>query len=215
LVAPDLPVVRGRAAARPHHSEITFGSRSERRPRQIRPASRHWQDVVDLFELALVTRPVLAHVSSAANAAPMPEKVKVFIQRWIISTVAVLVATYIVPGIKFDRWQDLLIAKLVLGLLNTFLRPLLMLLSMPLLIFTLGLFSIVINAVLLLLVSALLGDHFRVAGFWSAFFGAFIISIVSLLLNSITRTGDARVSVRRGKPPEKHDDDKGGPVIDV
>ena len=50
-----------------------------------------------------------------------------------------LVATYVVPGIKFDRWQDLLVATLVLGLLNSFLRPLLMLLSLPLLIFTLGL----------------------------------------------------------------------------
>lgn len=145
----------------------------------------------------------------------MPERLKVFIQRWIISTVAVLVATYVVPGIKFDRWQDLLVATLVLGLLNSFLRPLLMLLSLPLLIFTLGLFTIVINAVLLLLVSALLGDHFRVNGFWSAFWGALVISIVSLLLNSITGTGDARVSVRRGKPPVNRDDDKSGPVIDV
>ncbi|HWN94178.1 MAG TPA: phage holin family protein [Methylomirabilota bacterium] len=146
----------------------------------------------------------------------MSEKLKVFIQRWIISTLAVLVATYVVPGIKFDRWQDLLVATLVLGLLNSFLRPLLLLLSLPLLIFTLGLFTVVINALLLLLVSALLGrDHFHVDGFWSACLGALVISIVSLLLNSLTRTGDARVSVRRGKPPVNRDDDKGGPVIDV
>jgi putative membrane protein len=146
----------------------------------------------------------------------MPEKLKAFIQRWIVSTVAVLVATYVVRGIHYERWQDLLVATLVLGLLNSFLRPLLVLLSLPLLVFTLGLFTIVINAVLLLLVSALLGgDHFRVDGFWSAFWGALVISIVSLLLNSITGTGDARVSVRRGKPPAKKDDDKGGPVIDV
>lgn len=146
----------------------------------------------------------------------MSQKFKMFIQRWLISTVAVLVATYIVPGIKFDRWQDLLVATLVLGLLNSFLRPLLLLLSLPLLIFTLGLFTLVINAALLLLVSALLGkDHFMVDGFWTAVLGALIISVVSLLLNSITGTGDARVSVRRSKPAEKHDDDKGGPVIDV
>ena len=145
----------------------------------------------------------------------MSQKLKAFIQRWIISTVAVLVATYIVPGIKFDGLPDLIVATLVLGLLNSFLRPLLMLLSLPLLIFTLGLFTIVINAVLLLLVSVLLRGHFHVDGFWSAFWAALVISIVSLLLNSITGTGDARVSVRRGKPPARPDDDKGGPIIDV
>ncbi len=145
----------------------------------------------------------------------MPEKLKAFIQRWLISTVAVLVASHVVPGISYGNWRVLLVATLVLGLLNSFLRPILMLLSLPLLIFTLGLFTIVINAVLLLLVSWLLHEHFRVDGFWSAFWGALVISIVSLLLNSLTGTGGARVSVRRGKPPVKNDDDKGGPVIDV
>lgn len=146
----------------------------------------------------------------------MPDKLKAFIQRWVISTLAVLVATYVVPGIKYGNWKDLLVATLVLGLLNTFLRPLLLLLSLPLLIFTLGLFTIVINAVLLLLVSVLLGaDNFRVDGFWAAFWGALVISVVSLLLNSITGSGSARVSVRRGPSPPARDDDKGGPVIDV
>lgn len=146
----------------------------------------------------------------------MSDKLKAFIQRWVISTLAVLVATYIVPGIKYGDWRDLLVATLVLGLLNSFLRPLLLLLSLPLLIFTLGLFTIVINAVLLLLVSVLLGvNHFRVDGFWSAFWGALVISIVSLLLNSVTGSGKARISVRRTKPPAPRDDDKDGPVIDV
>jgi putative membrane protein len=91
-----------------------------------------------------------------------------------------------------------------------------MLLSLPLLIVTLGLFTIVINALLLLLVSWLLREeHFAVDGFGSAFWGALVISIVSLLLNSITGTGHARVTIRRGKPPRKGDDDKDGPVIDV
>lgn len=147
----------------------------------------------------------------------MPEKLKAFLQRWIISTVAVLVAAFILRGkIDYGDWLDLLAATLLLGLLNSFLRPLLMLLSLPLLIFTLGLFSIVINAALLLLVSAVMGrEHFHVDGFWWAVAGALIISVVSLLLNSITGTGDARVSVHRGKPPAKKDDDKDGPVIDV
>ncbi len=146
----------------------------------------------------------------------MPEKFKLFIQRWIISTVAVLVATYVVPGIKYGNWKDLLVATLVLGLLNVFLRPILMLLSLPLLIFTLGLFTIVINALLLLLVSALLGmEHFKVDGFWSAFWGALVISIVSMLLNSFTGSGTSRVTVHRGKSPGSNKDDGDGPVIDV
>jgi len=144
----------------------------------------------------------------------MPDKIKAFIQRWIISTLAVLVATYIVPGIKYGDWQDLLVATLVLGLLNGFVRPVLMLLSLPLLIVTLGLFTLVINALLLLLVSGLLGqENFKVDGFGSALLGALVISIISLLLNSLTGTGVTRVSVRRGKQAD--DDDKGGPVIDV
>ena len=147
----------------------------------------------------------------------MSEKLKAFIQRWIISTVAVLVATYVVPGITYGNdWRNLLVATLVLGLLNSFLRPILILFSLPLLIFTLGLFTLVINALLLLLVSWLMHEeHFHVANFGSAFWGALVISIVSLLLNSLTGTGNARVSVRRGKAHRPHDDDKDGPVIDV
>lgn len=144
----------------------------------------------------------------------MPEKLKQFLQRWVISTVAVLIATYVLhPRIDYRNPVDLLVATLVLGLLNSFLRPVLMLLSLPLLILTLGLFTIVINALLLLMVSALLGkEHFSVDGFSAAFWGALIISVISLLLNSLTRSGDARISVHRGKKQEEKKDDN---VIDV
>lgn len=150
----------------------------------------------------------------------MNSGVKSFLQRWLISTVAVLVATYIIPGIQYAGWPDLLVATLVLGILNTFLRPILMILSMPLLIFTLGLFTFVINALLLMLVSWLLGPKFQVDGFWSAFFGALVISIISLLLNVMTGSGNSRVQVKRGQtpppPPNRRDDgDGGGPIIDV
>ena len=79
----------------------------------------------------------------------MPNKLKEFLQRWIITTAAVLVAAQIVTGIKYDSGRALLIATLVLGLLNAFLRPLLLLLSLPLLVLTLGLFTLIINALLL------------------------------------------------------------------
>jgi putative membrane protein len=151
----------------------------------------------------------------------MPEKLKAFVQRWAISTVAVLVTAVILDDhIQYKSWVDLLVATLLLGLLNTFLRPLLMLLSLPLLIVTLGLFTVVINALLLLLVSGLMGhDRFHVDGFGWALLAAVIISVISILLNSLTGTGYTRVTVRRGAAPPppkpKADDDKNGPVIDV
>ena len=146
----------------------------------------------------------------------MPKKLKEFLQRWLITTVGVLVAAHVVKGISYDDWQSLFIATLVLGLLNAFLRPLLMLVSIVLVVFTLGLFTLVINALLLLFVGNYV-KGFHVQDFWAAFWGGLIISIISLLLNSLTGTGNARIRVTRGSrpgpPPPKGGG--GGPVIDV
>jgi putative membrane protein len=140
-----------------------------------------------------------------------------FLQSWLINTLAVLVAWYIVPGIHFGQNSNFLapfIASLVLGILNAFIRPVLMLLALPLLIFTLGLFTLVINALLLYFVGILLAPHFQVDSFGAAFLGALIISVVSIALNILTGAGSARVSFsRRGPPPKSNDGN--GPVIDV
>src|SRR5690242_1373105 len=101
------------------------------------------------------------------NSAGMPTKLKEFLQRWIITTVAVLVAASVVPGIRYDDWPNLLVATLVLGLLNAFLRPILTFLSLPLVLVTLGLFMLVINAVLLYFVGHM--KHFHVDSFGAAF----------------------------------------------
>ncbi len=145
----------------------------------------------------------------------MSAPLKEFLQRWIISTVAVLVATFIVPGIHFKGWPDLLAATFLLGILNTFLRPLLLFLSLPLLVFSLGLFTLVINAFLLYLVAWLI-PTFHIAGFGHAFLAALVISIITIFLNSLTGTGRSRVRVKRDgeRPPDDHDDGN-GPVIDV
>ena len=148
----------------------------------------------------------------------MPQRLKEFLQRWVISTVAALVATYLVPGIKYQTWVDLFVATFSLGLLNVFVRPILMLFSLPLLIFTLGLFTLVINALLLYFVGYVLPPKFIVSSFGAAFWGALVITIVSLILNSLTGTGGARfkVETHKGSPPPRRDrDDGGGPVIDV
>jgi putative membrane protein len=141
--------------------------------------------------------------------------VKDFFKRWAITTIAVLVAEFVVPGIRYDNWIGLIVATLVLGLLNAILRPLLMLLSLPLVIFTLGLFILVINAGLLYVVGQM--KHFHVDTFGAAFWGALIISVVSIILNSLTGTGETRVHVQGGKArrPARKSDDDNGPVIDV
>jgi putative membrane protein len=138
-----------------------------------------------------------------------------FVQSWIINTLAVLVAVEVVPGIHFKDGSLLtpFIAALVLGILNAFIRPILMLLTLPLLIFTLGLFTLVINAVLLRFVGWLLAPHFQVDSFGAAFLGALIISLVSVALNVLT--GSARVTIHRRTPPKNPNDDGNGPVIDV
>jgi putative membrane protein len=146
----------------------------------------------------------------------MSKTLKEFLQRWVISTVAALVASYIVPGIRYQNWFDLLVATFVLGILNTFVRPILMFLSLPLLFFTLGLFMLFINAVLLYVVGYLLRPKFTVDSFAAAFWGGLIIAIVSLLLNSLTGTGSTRIKIEKGPPPPRGRDDGGdGPVIDV
>jgi putative membrane protein len=141
---------------------------------------------------------------------------KAFLQRWVIVTVSVLVAEHLVPGIHYETWQSLLIATLVLGLLNAFLKPVLLLLSLPLLLLTLGLFTLVINALLLYGVGHLV-KGFQVESFGAAFWGALIISLVTLALNSLTGSGDARVEVHHAKrgPPRDPDGPGNGPVIDV
>ena len=143
----------------------------------------------------------------------MSPALKKFLQTWLINTVAVLVAAQLVSGIHYDSRTGLIVATLVLGILNAFLRPLLLFLALPFLIVTLGLFTIVINALLLYWVGNLV-THFHVDSFWSAFWGALIISIVSLFLNALIGVRQARIVVRRGPSPGRHDDG-GGPVIDV
>jgi putative membrane protein len=136
-----------------------------------------------------------------------------FFGTWVINTLAVAVAVAILRGhIRYENWQYLLLASLLLGLLNAFVRPILMVLTLPLVFFTLGLFTLVINALLLYLVGFLMQPHFQVDSFGFAFLGALIIGLVSLALNALT--GGTRISVRKGPPPptpKSKDDD----VIDV
>lgn len=125
--------------------------------------------------------------------------------RWAISSLAIFAAIWLVPGIAFSGpgWHVGVVA-LVFGLLNALLRPLIYLLTCPLVILTLGLFGLVINAVLLGLTSALadqLNIAFHIDGFWPAFWGGLVISVVSTLLSVLA--GDTNVQVVRVRPPSR------------
>jgi len=103
-----------------------------------------------------------------------------------------MVAASIISGIRYDNVASLLGAALLLGILNAFLRPILLLLAAPLIILTLGLFIFVVNALLLYLVNDLV-HGFHVDGFWSAFWGAILIGLVSWVLSAFFRGSDGRV----------------------
>lgn len=110
-----------------------------------------------------------------------------FILRIVVTAIALWAATRLVTGITFQgNWIGLAGVALVFGVLNSIVRPVLTFLAFPLLIVTLGLFTFVLNAVMMLLTSWLaskLGIGFHVAGFWAAFWGAIVVGIVSFLLS--------------------------------
>ncbi|MEO8431818.1 MAG: phage holin family protein [Acidobacteriota bacterium] len=119
-----------------------------------------------------------------------------FVIRLLINAAALWIATRVVPGITATSEPVTFLAvAFVFGLLNALVAPLLKILTCPLMILTLGLFTFVINAVILLLTSALavrFGLGFHVAGFWSAFWGALVVSIVSVCLSIFVREPDPR-----------------------
>lgn len=103
--------------------------------------------------------------------------------RWLILTAAITVAAYLINGIHVDGFFSAFFAAAILGVLNVFFRPILLILTLPINILTLGLFTFVINAVLLKMASGVISG-FEVYGFWSAVWGALIISVVNWLLSS-------------------------------
>lgn len=119
-----------------------------------------------------------------------------FLIRLLINAAALWVATRIVPGITATSDPaTFLIVALVFGVLNALVRPLLAMLTCPLMILTLGLFTFVINAFILWLTSAAAGKFglgFHVAGFWPAFWGALVVSIVSVLLSVFVSDPEGR-----------------------
>jgi putative membrane protein len=115
-----------------------------------------------------------------------------FLLRLIINAVALWLAAVIVPGIRFGGEEttlfiNILIVALIFGLVNAFIKPILALLTCPFYILTLGLFTFIMNALMLMLTSWLAGPRFDVDGFWWALLGSIIISIVSTVLSALLK----------------------------
>jgi putative membrane protein len=123
-----------------------------------------------------------------------------FIIRWVINAIALYAAVLLVPGIQIrtnlsEQWMAIVLLALVFGLLNALVRPLLLLLTCPLIILTLGLGTLLINTLLFYLTSwvgSQFGWGLSISGFWAAFFGALVVSVVSIFLNLILKDDSER-----------------------
>ena len=107
--------------------------------------------------------------------------------KWALNSCALFIVMKLIPGIQIDRFQDLLLATLVIGLLNAFLRPIIILLTLPVTLLTLGLFTLVINGLMFSL-AAYLVPGFHVTGFGAAFLAALLFSLFSFVLNMLFGT---------------------------
>jgi putative membrane protein len=129
------------------------------------------------------------------------QQLRSVVLKWLITSLAIFAAIYLVPGIHFTGpgWQLGIIAA-IFSVVNLLLRPILTLITCPMIILTLGLFSVAINALMLMLtanVAVYLGIEYSIDSFTAAFIGALVISFTSLILNMLAGEGNVRVEVRR------------------
>jgi len=118
-----------------------------------------------------------------------------FLVHWAITAASLWIASRLFKGLKFDSTSALVIAALLLGFANAIVKPLLVVLTLPLTLLTFGLFLLVINALVLMLVAALVRG-FRISGFWTAFFASIFISLLSLIFGAIVSTQDPGQEIR-------------------
>lgn len=118
-----------------------------------------------------------------------------FLIQWAITAIALWIASYLFRGIKFESTGSLVISALLLGLANALVKPLLIVLTLPLTLITFGLFLLVINALVLMLVAWLV-KGFRLSGFWTAFFASIFISIVSIVIGFFVGGSDPATNIQ-------------------
>jgi putative membrane protein len=140
-------------------------------------------------------------MTNQKNSGGFFQQLRSVILKWLITSLAIFAAIYLVPGIHFTGpgWQLGIIAA-IFSVVNLLLRPILMLITCPMIILTLGLFSVAINALMLMLtanVAIYLGIEYSIDSFTAAFIGALVISFTSLILNMLAGEGSVRVEVHR------------------
>ncbi len=109
---------------------------------------------------------------------------------WVLSAISLLIVSRLVPGFYLHGFTAALIAALVIGLVNATIGLLLKIITLPLTFLTLGLFWWVINALMLMFASKLLSPDFMVRGFWPAFWGAIVLSLINMVLKSVAREAE-------------------------
>jgi putative membrane protein len=107
-----------------------------------------------------------------------------FLIRWGITALALLTVTHLFDGIRANSTQAILVAALLLGIVNAFIRPVILIVTLPINFLTLGLFTFFINGILLLIVAKLVAG-FSIAGFWTGVFGALMVSLISIALSAL------------------------------
>jgi len=114
----------------------------------------------------------------------MVDILREFLAHWGVTALALWLTSFIFHGISFSSKKSLLISALLLGFVNAVIRPVVIILTIPLTLVTFGLFLLVINAVMMLLVSALV-QGFRISGFWTAFFASIVVTLISIFVSML------------------------------
>jgi putative membrane protein len=122
----------------------------------------------------------------------MVDILREFLAHWGVTALALWLTSFIFHGISFSSKKSLLISALLLGFVNAVIRPVVIILTIPLTLVTFGLFLLVINAVMMLLVSALV-PGFRISGFWTAFFASIVVTLISIFVSMLIFGGEDRL----------------------
>lgn len=109
----------------------------------------------------------------------------VLLVRWILFTLAIMFVAWLVPGINVENFQSAMLVTVIIALINIFIRPLIVFITLPINILTLGVFTLVINALLLML-AGYLAPGFYVDGFLPAFLGSIVLAFLGLIINMVT-----------------------------
>lgn len=130
----------------------------------------------------------------------MPNGLSLFLLHWGLMTLALWVASHIFHGISFNDKSSLVVSALLLGLANAIVRPLFVLLTLPLTLLTFGFFLLVINALMILLVASLV-KGFKVSGFWTAFFASIFISLFNFVVDLAVFPANESITRIQSLPP--------------